>query len=203
MAAAIRRLLQDDVFYGECVSSLARVRPRFAWDVVMQPLIEVIRQWQKQSCIDSLPAHIDLSIVVVTWNSERWIDRCLRAIPAACGAIQHEVILYDNASSDPTLSVAQALLPAHILESKSNDGLGRGDQSRHPRLSRTLRLPLDSLLRLEPNSLATLIEFLDSHPDVAAAAPLLSDDGRSQRDFQLWCLPLPPASRRRSWRSTN
>jgi glycosyltransferase involved in cell wall biosynthesis len=49
VAAAIRRLLQDDVFYGECVSSLARVRPRFAWDVVMRPLIEVIRQWQKQS----------------------------------------------------------------------------------------------------------------------------------------------------------
>ena len=49
VAGAIRRLLQDDVFYGECVSNLARVRPRFAWDVVMRPLIEVIRQWQKQS----------------------------------------------------------------------------------------------------------------------------------------------------------
>ncbi len=49
VAEAIRRLLQDDVFYGECVSNLARVRPRFAWDVVMRPLIEVIRQWQKQS----------------------------------------------------------------------------------------------------------------------------------------------------------
>jgi glycosyltransferase involved in cell wall biosynthesis len=49
VAGAIRRLLQDDVFYGECVSNLARVRPRYAWDVVMRPLIEVIRQWQKQS----------------------------------------------------------------------------------------------------------------------------------------------------------
>ena len=49
VTAAIRRLLQDDVFYGECVSNLARVRPRFTWDVVMQPLIEIIRQWQKQS----------------------------------------------------------------------------------------------------------------------------------------------------------
>jgi glycosyltransferase involved in cell wall biosynthesis len=49
VAGAIRRLLQDDVFYRECVSNLARVRPRFAWDVVMRPLIEVIRQWQKQS----------------------------------------------------------------------------------------------------------------------------------------------------------
>ena len=27
---------------------------------------------------------IDLSVLIVTWNSERWIDRCLRSIPAAC-----------------------------------------------------------------------------------------------------------------------
>jgi N-acetylglucosaminyl-diphospho-decaprenol L-rhamnosyltransferase len=140
--------------------------------------------------IDSLPARVDLSIVVVTWNSERWIDRCLRAIPAACGAIQHEVILYDNASSDRTLSVAQALLPAHILESKSNDGLAAAT-NRAIRASRGRYVfLLNPDCELEPNSLATLIEFLDSHPDVAAAAPLLSDaDGRSQRDFQLRRLP--------------
>jgi len=47
--------------------------------------------------IDSLPARVDLSIVVVTWNSERWVERCLRAIPAACGDIAHEVIVYDKA----------------------------------------------------------------------------------------------------------
>jgi GT2 family glycosyltransferase len=140
--------------------------------------------------IDSLPARVDLSIVVVTWNSERWIDRCLRAIPAACGAIRHEVILYDNASADRTLSVAQAILPAHILESSSNDGLAAAT-NRSIRASRGRYVfLLNPDCELAPNSLATLIEFLDSHPEVAAAAPLLTDeDGRSQRDFQLRRLP--------------
>jgi GT2 family glycosyltransferase len=140
--------------------------------------------------IDSLPARVDLSIVVVTWNSERWIDRCLRAIPAACGAIRHEVILYDNASADRTLSVAQAILPANILQSKSNDGLAAAT-NRAIRASRGRYVfLLNPDCELAPNSLATLFEFLDSHPDVAAAAPLLTDDhGRSQRDFQLRRLP--------------
>jgi N-acetylglucosaminyl-diphospho-decaprenol L-rhamnosyltransferase len=140
--------------------------------------------------IDSLTARVDLSIVVVTWNSERWIDRCLRAIPAACGALRHEVILYDNASSDRTLSVAQAILPAQILESRSNDGLAAAT-NRAIRASRgRFVFLLNPDCELAPNSLGTLIDFLDAHPEVSAAAPLLSDDdGRSQRDFQLRRLP--------------
>jgi glycosyltransferase involved in cell wall biosynthesis len=49
VVAAIRRLLQDDVFYAECVSNLERVRPRFAWDAVTRPLIDAVREWQKQA----------------------------------------------------------------------------------------------------------------------------------------------------------
>src|SRR5438132_178035 len=44
-----------------------------------------------------------LSIVIVTWNSERWIDRCLRALPAACEGLEYEVLVYDNGSRDATL----------------------------------------------------------------------------------------------------
>ena len=49
VAAAIRRLLEDDDFYGRCVSSLERVRPRLAWDVVIRPLVEVLGRWKQES----------------------------------------------------------------------------------------------------------------------------------------------------------
>ncbi|MEO6260673.1 MAG: glycosyltransferase [Thermoanaerobaculia bacterium] len=45
---AITRLITDDAFHASCVTALARVRTRFAWPVVMAPLIEVLTQWQKQ-----------------------------------------------------------------------------------------------------------------------------------------------------------
>src|SRR5258706_13556927 len=48
---------------------------------------------------------LDLSIAIVTWNSERWIARCLQSIAAACGSLAYEVVIYDNASADKTLSV--------------------------------------------------------------------------------------------------
>src|SRR6266571_554194 len=52
---------------------------------------------------DGLKPVPHLSIIVVTWNSERWIGRCLRALPAACEGLEYEVLVYDNASHDSTL----------------------------------------------------------------------------------------------------
>jgi len=45
VAAAIERLLRDDVFHAECVSNLERVRPQFAWPVVVRPLVERLKKW--------------------------------------------------------------------------------------------------------------------------------------------------------------
>ena len=49
VAAAIRRLLTDDVFHAACVHSLERIRPRYAWEVVARPLVEAVREWLKRS----------------------------------------------------------------------------------------------------------------------------------------------------------
>lgn len=49
VAAAIRRLITDDDFHAACVKNLERIRPRFAWDVVTQPIIAAVKKWQTQS----------------------------------------------------------------------------------------------------------------------------------------------------------
>lgn len=49
VANALRRLLTDDDFHAGCVRNLERLRPRFAWEAVTQPLLDAIIQWQKQA----------------------------------------------------------------------------------------------------------------------------------------------------------
>jgi glycosyltransferase involved in cell wall biosynthesis len=49
VADAIVRLIRDDVFYAACVSNLIRIQPRFAWNAVTRPLIEVVTEWQRQT----------------------------------------------------------------------------------------------------------------------------------------------------------
>ena len=45
---------------------------------------------------------MDLSIIIVTYNSSAYIQACLRSILEQMGGLDHEILLVDNASSDET-----------------------------------------------------------------------------------------------------
>jgi len=136
----------------------------------------------------ALRAAPELSIVIVTWNSERWIERCLKSIPAACEALVYEIVLYDNSSADRTLD----LVGEDVRRIAS--GVNEGFAGAINRAITTVRGPYVFLLNpdceLAPGSLAVLVDFLRTHPAVAAAAPLLADErGNSQREFQFRRFP--------------
>jgi len=130
----------------------------------------------------------ELSILIVTWNSERWIERCLNSIPAACEGLSYEVVLYDNSSGDRTLQFVSDDIRS--IASQSNDGFAGAIN----RAIASVRGPYVFLLNpdceLAPRCLALLVDFLRTHSSVAAVAPLLEDErGNSQREFQLRRFP--------------
>ncbi|HEX7705297.1 MAG TPA: glycosyltransferase family 2 protein [Thermoanaerobaculia bacterium] len=144
---------------------------------------------------------IDLSILIVTWNSERWIDRCLRSLPLACDGLVYEVLVHDNASSDSTLAIARTHVPddssadrveepLRLIASETNAGFAGGiNRSFHESRGRYVLL-LNPDCEPAPEAVTRLYEFLETHPAVAGAAPLLiDDDGTVQREFQLRRLP--------------
>ena len=111
-----------------------------------------------------------LSILIVTWNSERWIDRCLQSIPAACGGIAHEVVIHDN--------------------SKDNIGFAAGTNRAFAKSRGRYVLLLNPDCELAPGAIKQLYDFLESRPHIAAAVPLLVDEnGTPQREFQLRRFP--------------
>jgi GT2 family glycosyltransferase len=131
---------------------------------------------------------IDLSIAIVTWNSERWIERCLQSIKEACGRLAYEVVVYDNASSDAT--VAAMGDGVEVIHGHANDGFAAGVNRVATRTTGRYLFLLNPDCELSPRALEILVGFLDGNPAIAAAAPLLSDEaGDSQREFQLRRLP--------------
>ncbi len=133
------------------------------------------------------PAVLDLSILIVTWNSERFIDRCLRSIAAACSGLSYEVVIHDNASGDDTLA---HLGDAHVIRSISNRGFAAGTNRAFSASRGRYVFLLNPDCELAPGALTNVFDFLEQHPHVAAAAPLLIDGGGdSQREFQLRRLP--------------
>jgi GT2 family glycosyltransferase len=141
----------------------------------------------------------DLSIVVVTWNSSRWIERCLQSIPPACEGLAYEVVVYDNGSFDDTLdrveqwgagaAAGEALAP-HVIRSSNNDGFAAATNRAFTQSRGRYFFMLNPDCELAPLALTRLVEFMESDPSAAAAAPLLEDEaGESQREFQLRRLP--------------
>lgn len=133
-----------------------------------------------------VPREPDVSVAIVTWNSSRWIDRCLSALPAACEGLAFETVIYDNASSDRTLQVVGDR-GARVIRSTANDGFAKGMNRAIGSASGRYVFLLNPDCRPEPGALTQLVRFLDDHPNAAGAAPLLDGDG--QRDFQLRRLP--------------
>lgn len=133
---------------------------------------------------------IDLSLLIVTWNSERWIERCLQSIPAACEGLAYEVILHDNASSDATLDRILEDDHVRVLQSPENSGFAGGTNRAYSMSRGRYVFLLNPDCELAPRALTMLFQFLEAHPHIAAAAPLLEDEsGDSQREFQLRRLP--------------
>ena len=135
------------------------------------------------------PQPVDVSILIVTWNSARFIDRCLQALPAACDGFTYEVIVHDNASADDTL---QRIDPDAnvILRGSQNDGFAAGTNHAFAASQGRYVFLLNPDCELAPGALALLRAFLDGHAEAAGAVPLLvGNDGELQREFQLRRLP--------------
>jgi N-acetylglucosaminyl-diphospho-decaprenol L-rhamnosyltransferase len=157
-------------------------------------MANVIHDARNEPAAPPAPQDADLSIVIVSWNSERWIDRCLQSIPGACGALEFEIILHDNDSHDATIEIAERsreVLPRfRILRSAVNSGFAAGTNRALAEASGRYVFLLNPDCELLPGALARLHAFLEEHPRTAAAAPLLIDEsGDSQREFQLRRLP--------------
>jgi N-acetylglucosaminyl-diphospho-decaprenol L-rhamnosyltransferase len=133
-----------------------------------------------------------VSILIVTWNSAPWIAQCLESIESAAAGVPCEVLIYDNDSSDATAAVVarSGFDPRDFHRSSSNHGFAAGMNFllRRARGAYVLALNADSVP--EAGSIRTLVDHLDRHPGIAAAAPLLSGgDGSSQHEWQLRTLP--------------
>lgn len=128
-------------------------------------------------------AGIDLSVVILSWNTKDLLLRCLASVERSVSPPAREVLVVDNASRDGSADAAAAAFPSvRILRNARNEGYARGNNI-GIRASRGRHvLLLNSDTEVAPGAFAALTWFLDSHPAYgAAAARLWNVDGTIQR----------------------
>ena len=67
-----------------------------------------------------------VTVVIVNWNGERFLNRCLSALLAQT-VIPSEIMLVDNASADASIEIVCRFLSVRVLMQNENLGFARGN----------------------------------------------------------------------------
>lgn len=119
---------------------------------------------------------VDLSVVLVSWNTANLTLRALRSLPDASSPLSLERICVDNGSSDDTVERIRRRHPdVHVLENGANEGFARAANRSLPHLAGRYTCFLNSDARPRPGALAHVVQWMDEHPAVIVAAPSLVD----------------------------
>lgn len=132
---------------------------------------------------------IDLSIVIVSWNTKDLLDQCLASVFADRTGGTMEVWVVDNASSDSSAEMVEERYPqVKLIRNVSNPGFaGANNQAIRQACGKYILL-LNPDTKITPGALNTLLRFMDSSPLTGAAgARLLNPDG----SLQVSCFPTP------------
>ena len=136
---------------------------------------------------------MDLSIVIVSWNTQKLLEECLTSIYAYPPEGEYEIWVVDNASTDRTSDSIQLNFPlVRLVVNKSNIGFATANNRAISQCSGRYILVLNPDTLVKPGSLPTLIRYLDEHPQSGAVGPrVLNPDGT----LQMSCYPAPTLAR--------
>jgi N-acetylglucosaminyl-diphospho-decaprenol L-rhamnosyltransferase len=125
---------------------------------------------------------MDLSISIVSWNTRRLLEDCLRSVYDTTDGIEFEVIVVDNASSDGSAEMTSEQFPqARLLKNDSNLGFSRANNRALEVSSGRYFMLLNSDTVCYQDSLAGMVRFLNQTPAAGAAGPMvLNPDGSLQ-----------------------
>lgn len=123
---------------------------------------------------------LDLSIVIVNWNTRDFLRDCLKSVYASEGEFTFETIVVDNCSHDGSAAMVREEFPqVHLIESDINGGYAYANNLGLNYLQTRYYLLLNPDTVLPPTALKDMLAFMEAHPEAGMAGPkLLMADGQ-------------------------
>lgn len=128
---------------------------------------------------------MDLSVVVVSYNTRALLERCLRTTQSSLDTIDYEIIVVDNASDDGSADMVAATFPdVTLVRSAENRGFAAGVNLGVGASSGRYVLLLNSDATVDRDAITALMRALDETPRAAAAGGMLvNQDGSFQGSY--------------------
>jgi GT2 family glycosyltransferase len=135
---------------------------------------------------------LDLSVIIVNWNTRDDVGRCLHSLEGAAPGLRVEVVVVDNGSRDGSARLVARRFPwVRLLALRANLGFARGNNLALAHTTGRYRLLLNPDTLVHGDALAQLVAYADSQPRVGLLGPrLLNPDG----SLQASCRRFPTVS---------
>jgi GT2 family glycosyltransferase len=135
---------------------------------------------------------MDLSIIIVTWNSEEFIRNCLDSILISAGSLSLEIIVVDNNSSDKTARIVEQFYPqVNLIQNKKNSGYAKANNQGIEEARGEYILLLNPDTQVLEDALSLMYEFMEENPKIGALGPKLLNPDKT---VQSSCREFPTFS---------
>lgn len=136
---------------------------------------------------------MDLSIIIVSWNTRDLLEQCLASVFASPPACAFEVWVVDNASTDGSNELVRRRFPqVRLVENTDNLGFAGGNNQAIRASAGRYVLLLNPDTEVKSGALETLVRFMEEQPQAGAAGSRLLNPDQT---LQPSCYPLPTLSR--------
>lgn len=132
---------------------------------------------------------MDVSIIVVNWNTKALLCDCLKSIYEQAGDVDFEVIVIDNASTDGSVEMVKKSFPqVTLIENSENRGFAAANNQGIAIAKGRYVLLLNSDTIVLASAIAKTVSFADSHPEVGVVGCRVLN---SDRTLQKTCFMFP------------
>lgn len=133
---------------------------------------------------------MDLSIIIVNWNSKEYLRKCIASILVETHGIEFEIVVIDNASFDGSDEMLREYYPqVRFIQSDKNLGFAKANNAASKiSVGRNL-LFLNPDTEIEDAAVERLLNLLRSMPSASAVGPKLLN---SDKSIQTSCIQSFP-----------
>jgi GT2 family glycosyltransferase len=128
---------------------------------------------------------LDISIIIVNWNTKELLLNCLRSIYRTVHVISFEIWLVDNASTDGSVESVQSLYPdLYVIKNETNLGFAAANNLALRRMNGRYALLLNTDTVLTEDAVKRLYDFMESTPQAGlSCGQLLNQDDSRQNSI--------------------
>jgi hypothetical protein len=118
-----------------------------------------------------MSASLDITIIILSYNTYDLTLQCLLALSKTdWGSLTKEIIVVDNASTDKTVErIKKKFSDVRVIKNSKNIGFAAGNNVGIREAEGRYILLLNSDTEVNPGTLKTMIEFMDTHPKAGAS----------------------------------